>query len=96
MTLDFILSLILTGLIVGALGRLAVPGPNPIGILMTIVLGIAGSVGGGIISRAVGATGWLAFVIAVLCAAGLVYLVSGRRGGAYGRRTVVDGRRGYF
>ena len=83
-----ILSLILTGLIIGALGRLAIPGPNPMGILMTIVVGIGGALGGGLISRALGLTGGIEFVIAVLCASGLVYLVSSRsrRAGAVGGR----------
>lgn len=87
MTIEFLVSLLLTGLLVGALGRLALPGRNPIGILMTILCGIAGAFIGGIISAAVGVTGWLAIVIAVLVAAFFVYLVSGgarRRG--FGRR----------
>jgi uncharacterized membrane protein YeaQ/YmgE (transglycosylase-associated protein family) len=44
-----ILGLIISGLIVGALGRLAIPGPNPMSIGMTIVVGIGGSFLGGII-----------------------------------------------
>lgn len=39
----FILGLILTGLVVGALGRLAIPGPNPMSIGQTILVGIGGS-----------------------------------------------------
>ena len=39
----FILGLILSGLVVGALGRLAIPGPNPMSIGMTILVGIGGS-----------------------------------------------------
>ena len=88
MTLEFLLQLLITGLLVGALGRLALPGPNPIGILMTVVCGIAGAFIGGIISAAIGVGGWWALAIAVLCAAALVYLVSGasRRRSAFGRR----------
>ncbi|HVM08614.1 MAG TPA: hypothetical protein VM345_09135 [Acidimicrobiales bacterium] len=93
MTLEFLISLLLTGLVVGALARLALPGPNPIGILMTIVCGIAGAFIGGIIATAIGVGGWAAFAIAVLCATGLVYLVSG---GARRRRPLVGGRRGLF
>ncbi|MBW3614479.1 MAG: hypothetical protein KY439_04105 [Actinobacteria bacterium] len=83
-----ILSLIITGLIIGALGRLAIPGPNPIGILMTIIVGIGGSLAGGLIGSALGLSSGLVFVVAVLVAAGLVYLIAGqsRRGGAFGRR----------
>ena len=48
MVLWFILALALGGLIVGALARLALPGPDPMSILATIALGIAGSFVGGI------------------------------------------------
>jgi uncharacterized membrane protein YeaQ/YmgE (transglycosylase-associated protein family) len=39
------------GLIVGALARLIMPGRDPGGIIITIVLGIAGSFVGGFIGR---------------------------------------------
>lgn len=45
-----LVSLALTGLVVGALARLAVPGPDPMGILPTIGLGLAGSFLGGLVS----------------------------------------------
>jgi uncharacterized membrane protein YeaQ/YmgE (transglycosylase-associated protein family) len=45
----FIIILIVVGLIAGLLARLLVPGRDPIGILGTIVLGIAGSFVGGFI-----------------------------------------------
>lgn len=49
MTLGELLSLLLTGLVVGALARLAVPGPDPMPWWATILLGIAGGfLGGGI------------------------------------------------
>jgi uncharacterized membrane protein YeaQ/YmgE (transglycosylase-associated protein family) len=40
--LGFVLALLVGGLIIGALARLLVPGPNPMGIGGTILLGIAG------------------------------------------------------
>jgi uncharacterized membrane protein YeaQ/YmgE (transglycosylase-associated protein family) len=45
--LGLIVTLILVGLIAGALARLLVPGRDPIGIGGTILLGIAGSFIGG-------------------------------------------------
>ena len=45
--LGLIVSLIVVGLIAGAIARLLVPGRQDIGILMTIVLGIVGSFVGG-------------------------------------------------
>ena len=50
MVLWFILFLAFWGLIVGALARLALPGPDPMGILATIGLGLAGSFLGGIVA----------------------------------------------
>ena len=96
--LSYLFALIVSGLIIGALGRLAVPGRNPMGIGMTIVLGIAGSLIGGLVTRALGLGTSLSFLAAVLAAAGLVYVVSGRqrRGLLGGRRrgVLTGGRRG--
>ena len=47
MGIGFIVFLALFGLVVGALARLALPGPDPMGWLGTIVLGIVGSLVGG-------------------------------------------------
>ncbi len=47
----FIILLLVGGLIVGALARLAVPGPDPMSIGATIALGIGGSIIGGIVAR---------------------------------------------
>ena len=47
----FIVILAVCGLIVGALARLALPGPDPMGILATIGLGLAGSFVGGLIAH---------------------------------------------
>jgi uncharacterized membrane protein YeaQ/YmgE (transglycosylase-associated protein family) len=44
-----LVSIAMTGLVVGALARFAVPGPDPMPIWVTILLGVAGSfLGGGI------------------------------------------------
>ena len=47
--LEFIIILILIGLLAGAVARLVVPGRDPMGILGTILLGIVGSFVGGFI-----------------------------------------------
>ncbi len=49
-----ILSWIVFGLIVGALAKLVMPGDDPGGIIVTILLGVAGAVVGGMIGRAMG------------------------------------------
>ena len=49
-----ILGWILFGLIVGALAKLVMPGRDPGGIIVTMLLGIAGAVLGGFVGRAMG------------------------------------------
>src|SRR5687767_14801607 len=68
-----VLGWILFGLVVGALAKLVMPGRDPGGIIVTMLLGIAGAVLGGFIGRALGwygegeAAGFLmSFVGAVL------------------------------
>jgi uncharacterized membrane protein YeaQ/YmgE (transglycosylase-associated protein family) len=73
MVLWFIIFLALSGLIVGALARLALPGPDPMGILATIGLGLAGSFLGGIVSWLfLGHAGGIVF--SILAATLLLYL----------------------
>jgi uncharacterized membrane protein YeaQ/YmgE (transglycosylase-associated protein family) len=52
--LVFVLSVLVGGLIVGLVARLAVPGPDPMSIWRTIVLGILGSLFGTLIAALVG------------------------------------------
>jgi uncharacterized membrane protein YeaQ/YmgE (transglycosylase-associated protein family) len=72
--LAFILILIAWGFIVGALARLALPGPDPMPWYATIGLGLGGSIIGGLIARVIfgGYGGGLVF--AVLGAILLLYL----------------------
>jgi uncharacterized membrane protein YeaQ/YmgE (transglycosylase-associated protein family) len=74
---------ILAGLIVGALGRLLHPGHDPIGLLMTMAVGIVAM----LIAAAISG-GWLAFIIGVIIAALLVALIS-RFSGGYRRSGVL-------
>jgi len=48
-----IIGWLIVGLIAGALARFLVPGRQPMGILMTMVLGLIGSIVGGAISTLV-------------------------------------------
>ena len=69
-----IIWIVIAGLVVGALGRLAVPGPNPMSTGMTILVGLGGSIVGGIIGRVLfHRRGGI--ILSVLAAAGLVYLM---------------------
>ncbi len=49
----FIIVLVIIGLIAGLIARLLVPGPDPIGLLGTIVLGVVGSFVGGFVENLV-------------------------------------------
>jgi uncharacterized membrane protein YeaQ/YmgE (transglycosylase-associated protein family) len=66
------IGLIITGLIVGALGRLFHPGRDPMGLLLTIGIGIAAAVVAGLI---IGHHGFWTFLFAVLIGVALVALV---------------------
>lgn len=76
--LTLILAIAISGLLIGALGRLLVPGPNPMGIFATILVGLTGSVLGGIAGRALFGTRYsyaigLSLVVSILCTALIVY-----------------------
>ncbi|MGH9165990.1 MAG: GlsB/YeaQ/YmgE family stress response membrane protein [Acidimicrobiales bacterium] len=74
----YLLSLILSGLIVGALGRLAIPGPNPMTIPMTILVGIGGALLGGLVGALLfNRSGGI--ILAVLGAALIVWLIDRSR-----------------
>jgi uncharacterized membrane protein YeaQ/YmgE (transglycosylase-associated protein family) len=49
-----ILGMLVVGLIVGALARLIMPGKDPGGIILTIVLGVAGALAAGLVGRELG------------------------------------------
>ena len=65
-----IIALIIIGLIVGALGRLINPGPDPMGWIVTIAIGIGSVL---LVGLLIG--GVLGFILAVIVAAVLVTLV---------------------
>jgi uncharacterized membrane protein YeaQ/YmgE (transglycosylase-associated protein family) len=76
--IGYLIVLVITGLVVGALARLAIPGPNPMSIGMTIGLGIVGSFIGGIIGNVLfHRAGGL--ILAVLVTALIIWLMQRRR-----------------
>jgi uncharacterized membrane protein YeaQ/YmgE (transglycosylase-associated protein family) len=75
--LVFVLAVVLSGLVVGALARLAVPGPDPMSIWRTIVLGVVGSFLGGLIAGLLGVGGGGVFLLAL--AGAVVLLIVYRR-----------------
>jgi uncharacterized membrane protein YeaQ/YmgE (transglycosylase-associated protein family) len=87
--LTFIITMIIVGAIAGFIARLVVPGPDPMGILGTIVLGIVGSFIGGFLGYvlfnkdvsqgALQPSGILGSIIGAIIAL-LIYRAAGRRG----------------
>jgi len=74
----YLVGLVLSGLVVGALGRLAIPGPNPMSAGSTILVGIGGSLIGGLVGTILfNRPGGL--ILSVLGAALIVWLLQHRR-----------------
>jgi len=63
----WLLEAIIVGLVIGAIARLIVPGRHPRGLIVTVVIGIAGSMLATVAERAAGSTtahaGFLASVV---------------------------------
>ena len=87
--LGLIISAIVVGAIIGALGRLVLPGRQNISIWLTIAIGIVAALIGSLIANALGVGNtngidWIKLIIQVALAAAGVALVAGRA--ATGRR----------
>jgi uncharacterized membrane protein YeaQ/YmgE (transglycosylase-associated protein family) len=76
---------IIVGLIVGAIARFIMPGEQKMGWIMTILLGIGGSLAAGFVGQALGwyqagqGAGWIASVVGALV---LLFVVNKFRGGS--------------
>jgi uncharacterized membrane protein YeaQ/YmgE (transglycosylase-associated protein family) len=77
----YLLVLALSGLVIGALGRLALPGPDPMTIWQTILIGIAASFIAGLIWWALFDTNGGGILLSVIVAAVIVYVIRRSRGG---------------
>jgi uncharacterized membrane protein YeaQ/YmgE (transglycosylase-associated protein family) len=79
-----ILSWILFGLVVGIIAKLLMPGRDPGGFIITILLGIAGALVGGFIGRAMGfygpnqTAGWIVSILGAIVLL-LLYRLAVRR-----------------
>ena len=83
MTIEGIIGALVIGLIIGALGRLIVPGKQDIPVWLTIVVGIvAALIGSAIVGplRDTDGIDWIELVVQLALAAGGVALVAGMRG----------------
>jgi uncharacterized membrane protein YeaQ/YmgE (transglycosylase-associated protein family) len=82
-----ILWMILIGAVIGVLARLIMPGPDPIGILGTILVGIVGAILGGYLWRElIGNTKGVEWIGSILVAMGLLFIyrrITYRRTGVF-------------
>ena len=80
-----ILSWILFGLVIGIIAKLLMPGKDPGGFIITILLGIAGAVLGGFVGRAMGfygeneSAGWIISILGAILLLGLYRMMVRRR-----------------
>src|SRR5882757_2004767 len=87
----FLLAMALTGVIVGGLARLALPGPDPMSIWQTILLGIGGSLIAGIVIYAISDGNYTAGIpVSVACSSGLLYIRRRRAGGGLSRPSALE------
>ena len=79
-----ILWMLIIGLVVGALAKLIMPGKDPGGIIVTMLIGVAGSLIAGYLGRAAGwysageSAGFIASILGALILLGIYRLVLGR------------------
>ena len=82
----YLIVLVLSGLVIGALGRLVLPGRDPMTIPQTILLGIAASLLAGLIWWLIsGDRNGGGILLSVVVAAVIVYIIRRSRGGTMTR-----------
>ncbi|WP_169953151.1 GlsB/YeaQ/YmgE family stress response membrane protein [Microbispora sp. H11081] len=86
MTIESILGAIVIGAVIGALGRLLLPGRQPIGWILTIVVGIVAALIGTAIAQVMGVAttdgiDWIELVMQVVLAVVGVGIVAGLKRG---------------
>jgi uncharacterized membrane protein YeaQ/YmgE (transglycosylase-associated protein family) len=83
--LVYLIVLAVSGLFVGALARLSLPGPDPMSIPRTILLGLAGNFVAGVVVWLVWGHGVPGIVLSVACSSLILYLIRRSRGGGLTR-----------
>ena len=79
--IGYIIALLFTGLIVGALARLALPGRDPMTLFQTILVGIAGSFAAGLLYAVLFHRNGGGILLSVLFSTAIVYGIRRSRGG---------------
>jgi len=88
MTITVIIAWLITGLVIGGVAHLLVPGRNRIGIIRTLLFGIVGALVGGFVTAAILGAGHVivTFIVALIVAALLISAVSHPRSRLHYRR----------
>ena len=81
----YLILLALLGLLTGGLARLALPGPDPMTILQTTALGLAGSFVAGLIYQIIWGRGFPGLIVSVACSTVILYFIRRARGGGLTR-----------
>jgi uncharacterized membrane protein YeaQ/YmgE (transglycosylase-associated protein family) len=89
----YLIILFFVGLFVGALARLLLPGPDPMGIGMTALVGILGTLSAGLFSWYVLHRHGAGILLSVLFSMLVVWIYRHSRGGTYGRHGLSGRRR---
>jgi len=83
--LAYLIILAASGLFVGALARLALPGPDPMTLSQTILLGLAGNLVAGVIVWLLWAHRLPGLLLSVACSSVILYFIRRSRGGGLTR-----------
>lgn len=80
-----IIYMLIIGLVAGALAKLIMPGKDPGGIIVTMLIGVAGSLIAGMLGRSMGwyadgeGAGFIASILGAVLLLGVYRLIMGRR-----------------
>jgi uncharacterized membrane protein YeaQ/YmgE (transglycosylase-associated protein family) len=91
----YIILVILSGFIVGGLARFALPGKDPMTFFQTVAVGVGGNLAAGLVTWAIFGRNYGGFLLSLVFAMGIVYLVRRSRGGSLtdpGTRPGIDRR----
>jgi uncharacterized membrane protein YeaQ/YmgE (transglycosylase-associated protein family) len=75
----------LAGIIIGGIAKMIMPGRDPGGLLVTMVIGIVGAILGGTIGRGLGfygpqqGAGWIMSIVGAIVLLAIYRMVAGRR-----------------
>lgn len=92
----YLILLAVGGLLVGALARLALPGPDPMSLFQTLAIGLAGSFAAGLVALVLFDANGGGILLSVAFASVIVYLIRRSRGGSLTEPYAGYRRRGRF